>query len=156
MIQKRILAFVLDLVIIMVLGIVFEIITGLFISDYYWKAAISSLPFAYLLTKDSFTGRSLGRKSMKITIVNNDGIVAGPWKDFIRNVFIILWPVELLVLIGCNRRIGDMITHTKVIDGEKHHKFSIIGVLITLLTWIAFAIIIYTLMHTTLFGVSFI
>jgi uncharacterized RDD family membrane protein YckC len=67
--------------------------------------------------KDSFYGRSLAKRITKLQVVNNaTGEPASIARGFIRNVFIIMWPVEVLVsLFNPQRRIGDYVAGTKVV-----------------------------------------
>ncbi len=50
---------------------------------------------------------------MKLEIVfyNNRNITL---KKNIRNIFVIIWPVEIIVLFIFNKRIGDFITNSKI------------------------------------------
>ena len=68
--------------------------------------------------KDSFNGRSLAKRMLKLQVVDNTtGEVASVGKCFVRNIFIIIWPVEVLVsLFSPQRRIGDMVAGTKVVN----------------------------------------
>ncbi|WP_196894946.1 RDD family protein [Aureivirga marina] len=82
--------------------------------------AISSFYFC----KDSFSGRSLAKRIFKLQIIEKKtGKVASPIQCLFRNLFIIIWPIEVIVtLINPNRRIGDMITGTEVVpySAENH------------------------------------
>lgn len=66
--------------------------------------------------KDSFNGRSIAKRITKLQVINNTtGEVASVAKCFIRNIFIIIWPVEVVVsLFSPQRRIGDFVAGTKV------------------------------------------
>lgn len=70
--------------------------------------------------KDCFLGRSPAKRILKLQVVdNNSGQVASPIKCFIRDIFCILWPVEVVIaLVNPNRRIGDFIAGTKLIPYE--------------------------------------
>ncbi len=81
---------------------------------------------AYFLTRDSLPflqGQSIGKKAMRIKAVTLDGqSLAGNWRaGIVRNVFMLIWPVELFILWsrnekgGAMRRLGDDYAKTKVI-----------------------------------------
>ena len=73
--------------------------------------------FAIYFCKDSFNGRSIAKRALKLQVIENKtGKVASPIKCFVRNIFIIIWPIEVVVtLINPSRRIGDLVAGTKVV-----------------------------------------
>lgn len=76
--------------------------------------------FALYFCKDCINGRSIAKRIIKLQVVDNKtGQVASPLKCFIRNIFCIIWPVEVIVvLINPGRRIGDQVAGTKVMQYE--------------------------------------
>lgn len=81
---------------------------------------------AYFLTRDSLPflgGQSIGKKAMRIKAVTLDGKpLAGNWQaGIVRNVFMLIAPIELFILWnrnekgGAMRRLGDDYAKTKVI-----------------------------------------
>lgn len=95
--------------------------TGLFsVSDLGLFSGISYISLIGLvlyLCKDCFNGRSLAKRALKLQVVDiKSGRVASPIKCLIRNLFIIVWPIEIIaILINPNRRIGDLVAGTRVI-----------------------------------------
>lgn len=73
--------------------------------------------FALYFCKDSINGRSIAKRALKLQVVeNSSGKVASPIKCFVRNIFCILWPIEVIVTLASpSRRIGDMVAGTRVI-----------------------------------------
>jgi uncharacterized RDD family membrane protein YckC len=73
--------------------------------------------FAVYFCKDSINGRSPAKRILKLQVVDNStGTAASPIKCFIRNIFCVLWPIEIIVaLINPSRRIGDFVAGTKVV-----------------------------------------
>lgn len=73
--------------------------------------------FALYFCKDCINGRSIAKRIIKLQVVDNTtGQVASPLKCFVRNIFCIIWPVEVIVtLINPSRRIGDQVAGTKVV-----------------------------------------
>ncbi|AMM52813.1 hypothetical protein TH61_07370 [Rufibacter sp. DG15C] len=80
--------------------------------------------FILYFLKDSIKGRSLGKWSMGLMIRKNHDTTEVPSLGslFVRNLFLIIWPIEALVLLASQgkRRIGDRVTNSVVlIDPEK-------------------------------------
>ena len=69
------------------------------------------------LCKDCINGRSLAKRMTKLQVVNHrTGIAANPLRCMVRNIFIAIWPIELIVaLINPERRIGDHVAGTRLI-----------------------------------------
>ncbi|MBK8882525.1 MAG: RDD family protein [Bacteroidales bacterium] len=82
--------------------------------------------FIIYFAKDSIKGISVGRWIMGIMIRNETDFKTTPsfWKMFIRNLFIIIWPIEFIVLAAGNdkKRIGDIVTKTIVIKNPNKPK----------------------------------
>lgn len=74
--------------------------------------------FALYFCKDCINGRSIAKRILKLQIVDNStGEVASPLKCLLRNLFIALWPLEVIAaLINPNRRIGDWVAGTKLVS----------------------------------------
>lgn len=127
LVEKRLMAFIIDITIIGFLGFLlfsYLIMSGKFDDFFYefkinWILTIYFVSFLDLLflIKD-ITGSSFGKKIMKIKIVSNDNIEIKPSIIIliIRNVFLSLGVIELLVMLvrKDKRRIGDLVTNTKV------------------------------------------
>jgi len=78
---------------------------------------VGLIGFALYFCKDCINGRSIAKRALKLQVVDNkSGNVASPIKCFVRNIFCILWPIEVIVTLASpSRRIGDMIAGTRVI-----------------------------------------
>ncbi|MBB3696580.1 RDD family protein [Flammeovirga yaeyamensis] len=72
--------------------------------------------YALYFCKDAFKGRSLGKLATNLQVYDNKtDEIASPIKCFVRNISIIIWPIEvIMVMINPNRRIGDYISGTYV------------------------------------------
>jgi uncharacterized RDD family membrane protein YckC len=81
---------------------------------------IGLIGFALYFCKDCINGRSIAKRILKLQVVDNKTEqVASPLKCFVRNIFCIIWPVEVIVtLINPGRRIGDQVAGTKVVFYE--------------------------------------
>jgi len=72
--------------------------------------------FALYFCKDCINGQSIAKRILKLQLIDNTtGQVASPLKCLLRNVFCILWPLEVIVaFIHPDRRIGDLVAGTKL------------------------------------------
>ena len=63
-------------------------------------------------------GMSVGKRLLAIEVVClQSNQRPSLWMRFLRNVSLVLWPIEVLVLIGTKeKRIGDMIANTRVVE----------------------------------------
>lgn len=79
---------------------------------------IGMFGFALYFCKDIFNGRSIAKRILKLQLVDNTtGQVASPLKCFVRNIFCVLWPIEVFVaMTNTSRRIGDRIAGTKLVN----------------------------------------
>jgi uncharacterized RDD family membrane protein YckC len=86
--------------------------------DFFGNMYLGLSGFALYFCKDCINGRSIAKRILKLQIVDNTtGLAASPLKCFVRNIFCVLWPIEVVVaLINKNRRIGDRVAGTKLIS----------------------------------------
>lgn len=123
--KKRILAFLIDMIIIAVLTCLISYCLIL-IPD---KSNIPNVAmlisiFACILIvcKDCYNGTSIGKYLMNIQIRNvKDQLPASPLKCVIRDYMYFVWSLEIIVFL-CTKgdRIGDYITCTKVMEGIEY------------------------------------
>ena len=75
------------------------------------------LGLALYLCKDSIQGRSPAKRLIKLQVINHKtGAVASPLQCFVRNIFCIIWMIEVFVVMASpGRRIGDRVAGTRVI-----------------------------------------
>jgi uncharacterized RDD family membrane protein YckC len=101
------------MVLFMLPGLISETMHDPFAGIYFWLFG-----FALYFCKDCINGRSIAKRILKLQIVDNKtGQVASPLKCFVRDVFCILWPIEIIIaLINPSRRIGDLVAGTKLIS----------------------------------------
>lgn len=68
--------------------------------------------------KDSFGARSIAKRITKLQVVDNTtGKAASVMQCFLRNLTIVIWPVEVLItLFNSQRRLGDLIAGTRVVN----------------------------------------
>lgn len=116
---QRIGAFLIDYGILMVIGIpicIISIVIQIFSDNFYSQIFLFTILFNFFLCKDLFAlGQSKGKSICKlhITKLNND--TPSPLILVLRNLFIVIWPIELLIIIiNPERRLADIIFGTKV------------------------------------------
>ena len=93
----------------------------------YGEYIFFSLIFIYL-NKDFFQGKSIAKRILGYQIVDRKRrVTASEFQCFIRNLTIcIAWPLEVIIsLFSPQRRIGDLLANTMVIQIEKQ-KFKLI------------------------------
>jgi len=78
---------------------------------------ISLFGFVLYFCKDLINGRSIAKRILKLQVVDNrTGQVATPLQCLVRNIFCILWPIEVFVAISnTSRRLGDRVAGTKLV-----------------------------------------
>ncbi|MBO9151601.1 RDD family protein [Chitinophaga sp. GCM10012297] len=81
---------------------------------------LSMLGIALYLCKDCINGRSIAKRILSLQVVDNlTGQAASPVKCLVRNLFIVLWPIEVLVaLANTGRRLGDRVAGTRLVVFE--------------------------------------
>ncbi len=80
--------------------------------------------FSAYFNKDIFNGRSPAKRILKLQVIDiKTEKAANPLKCMLRNLPIILWPIEIIfVLINPQRRLGDKLAGTKIEYVEKPEK----------------------------------
>lgn len=87
-----------------------------------------SLYIFVLINKDFFHGRSIAKRIKGYQVVDyKTEKVATEMQCMIRNLTVIIWPIEVLFLIiSRRRRLGDILANTEVIDADELHPESIL------------------------------
>jgi uncharacterized RDD family membrane protein YckC len=72
--------------------------------------------FVLYFNKDFFNGKSIAKRLTGLIVMkNNDNEVASSLQCFVRNLTIIIWPIEVLIsLFSRHRRLGDFIAGTRI------------------------------------------
>lgn len=78
---------------------------------------IGMFGFALYFCKDIINGRSIAKRILKLQVVDNKtGQVATPLQCFVRNIFCVLWIIEVIVaMTNTSRRLGDRVAGTKLV-----------------------------------------
>ena len=85
-----------------------------FSADWIFYLMVFSMSLYF--NKDVFQGQSIAKRVLKQRIVQNDsGETSSPLRCLIRNLTILIWPIEVIVvMISPTRRIGDFMAGTRV------------------------------------------
>lgn len=100
-------------------------------------AYLGIMGLALYFCKDIINGRSIAKRLLKLQVVDNtSGEAASPLQCFVRNLFCIIWPVEVAIaLTNTSRRLGDQVAGTKLVPYDpalKQSKFNIVKALLPL------------------------
>jgi uncharacterized RDD family membrane protein YckC len=84
----------------------------------------SALIYPIYFSKDAIGGKSPAKRIIGLIIVNHKtNEVASPARTVVRNCTLFFWPIEaLFVLFSPDRRLGDFIAGTRVIQDTKELK----------------------------------
>ena len=118
---RRMLAGVIDFYVICLLASIFVgIITlGQFSVTKFSIVIYLVSCFLLLLVKDiTFKDASIGKRMLKLKIVRFDGTKVSTVDTIKRNLTILLLPIEIVLVLTKNKRIGDIIAKTSVISKQ--------------------------------------
>ena len=97
-------------------------------------AFIVYIGFALYFCKDVIQGQSIGKRIFKLQIINSvTGLTASPYRCFVRDLFLILFPIEIIMIfINPEKRLGDIVAGTRLViaDYSKTKKIDLLGVII--------------------------
>ena len=78
-----------------------------------WFAAIGILVVGMLI-RDGYKGRSLGKQMLGLRVVTPSGDGCGWGRSIVRNVMLVLFPVEVVLVLRGRARLGDRLARTTV------------------------------------------
>ncbi len=107
-------------------------------SNWFFGFIVFTLVSLYF-NKDILNGRSPAKRILKFQVVDNaTNLPASPLKCLFRNLTILIWPIEvLLICFNPSQRLGDKLANTKVVifnetkEKEKFDKKLIAKALLT-------------------------
>lgn len=80
----------------------------------------AGITYLYFFCKDFIGGRSIGKRVKKLQLVRLDGGQVSYLRMFVRNLFIVIWPIEvILYLANSGQRLGDIICKTTVVEAAE-------------------------------------
>lgn len=133
--KLRLKALIIDIVVIIALWMVFFSIILIFKKSTIYDSKIGlSLLLSLFLCKDNINGQSIGKRIFNLKTVDYNGKSLNAIKLIARNFFVFLTPIEFVLLLYYDRRIGDRIINSKVVLVKESDKITIVSILIYLLT----------------------
>ena len=101
-----------------------------------WSYYTLTLIVPLYLFKDNFTGQSIGQAIIGISTVHNDTAVR-PVRALVRNLFLLIWPIELLLFLFSGKRLGDIVTKTEtvVVNERQRPTNGMLSVILYLIVW---------------------
>ena len=131
---KRIHSFCLDVVVINFILMLISTILNL--CNCEWSYYTLTLIVPLYLFKDNDTGQSIGQAIIGISTVHNDTAVR-PVRALVRNLFLLIWPIELLLFLFSGKRLGDIVTKTEtvVVNERQRPTNGMLSVILYLIVW---------------------
>lgn len=131
---KRIHSFCLDVVVINFILMLISTILNL--CNCEWSYYTLTLIVPLYLFKDNFTGQSIGQAIIGISTVHNDTAVR-PVRALVRNLFLLIWPIELLLFLFSGKRLGDIVTKTEtvVVNERQRPTNGMLSVILFMIVW---------------------
>ncbi len=129
--KLRLVALAIDVALIIIAWfLVMFIIIYLFqFDDTYYNNIGISLLISLFLCKDDFNGQSIGKRICKLKIVSLKGQDLSNIKLIGRNCFVFFAPIELILMLYYDRRLGDKIMEAQVIQVNKLEQIGLKNVL---------------------------
>lgn len=83
----------------------------------------AGIGYTYFFSKDFFGGRSIGKRMQKFQLVRLDGQPVSFTRMFVRNLFLVLWPIEVIMyLANSGQRLGDLLCKTTVVPATEENR----------------------------------
>lgn len=110
---KRIISSIVDLFSLTIGSMIFSVVENFTFTSPVYSAVIL---FSMFINKDIYFGKSIGKYFNGTRVVSiRTGNAASPIQCSLRNLFILIWPLEAIILLfSPKRRIGDIVAGTKV------------------------------------------
>ena len=143
---KRIISAIIDLFSLTLASMILSVIEVFTLTPPVYTAIVL---FSVFLNKDIYYGKSIGKYFNGTRVVSiKTGSVASPIQCLIRNLFILIWPLEAIVLFFTpERRIGDMVAGTKVqenLEIGEEMKWQYVQAIISIVTSVTLVYSLFT------------
>lgn len=116
---KRLVAFMIDYYLILMICLIPYMIVNIMsltVLSSLWYLLVLLFIILFLLKDLLFRNKSIGKKFLKLEIVTLEEKKPSIRILILRNIFLIMWPVDIFLWIIFNKRVGDFIFQTKVIE----------------------------------------
>ena len=89
---------------------------------------ILSFPALFILRDVMWRGRSVGKRVFGLTVIDNkSGEIAKTSQRFVRNLFMFILHIDVLVMLITGRSIGDRVANTAVVSKKNYDKACLIN-----------------------------
>jgi uncharacterized RDD family membrane protein YckC len=151
---KRLKSSIIDVSVLAVIEIFFVILVMININEsfLYIYSLATSIVFSMFFCKDIINGQSIGKRILKLQVVNEKGFPLNLRKVILRNIIALLQPIDMLYMINNNeKRLGDIICKTKVVStssGKIKYRLNSIKIIVSfififLITFSFFYVILF-------------
>ena len=90
---------------------------------FYMMGVYMLIAFMLILFKDfTYKNASLGKKLLQLQVLKDNGEIPSKAVLIFRNILSFLWPISLIMVLICNKRIEDFIFHTKVVSSIENEE----------------------------------
>ncbi|MDD6686796.1 hypothetical protein, partial [Sodaliphilus pleomorphus] len=141
---ERVIAFYIDLCILVFIYAFILIVAKS--SSYIFIVALSVFFIMCFFCRDGFTGQSIGKRLLGLEVVPLSAI-----RLFLRNITLLVWPLELVYFIIRGKRISDVILNCQVIKAQDkkhvHRRDAVKNAAIIAITTIVVSLIVANLKH---------
>lgn len=113
---KRLIAFFIDYIIILLsIFLPFMIFNPELVFDYF--LLILGIIMILVTIKDLiFKNASIGKRLLHLKVVTEKNEIPKLYQLIIRNITLFIWPIDIIVFAITKKRIGEIVTETKVIN----------------------------------------
>ena len=85
------------------------------------RILIAVMIILLFIAKDAINGQSIGKKLMKIKVVDAHGKTPNIFKLIIRNITICIWPIEAILVLLNKKKLGDRLAGTNIVELTTTH-----------------------------------
>ncbi|MDR0865022.1 MAG: RDD family protein [Candidatus Symbiothrix sp.] len=118
-ITRRLESLIIDIFLLGLIEIFIVILLMINISEnfLYIYGLATSIGYSLFFCKDIINGQSIGKRILKLQVVDEKGFPVSLLNIILRNIIALLQPIDALYIINNNgKRLGDIICKTKVIS----------------------------------------
>ncbi len=134
---KRLLAFIIDCFVLFVCYALVFMLSTLFTIKHL-DLFIALFVTVCFYAREGFTGQGLGKRLLQLEVVPHN-----PIRLFLRNITLLLWPLELVFFLICGKRIGDLLFKCHVVEYQGKKPLSIHNIVLNFIIIAIATILLY-------------
>lgn len=124
----RLKALFIDVAIILIVWIIVFMVSAYLLNkdtEYMYRYNMRmAIIMSLFLCKDNINGQSIGKRICNLKVVGYNGKNLTTMKLIMRNLFVFIAPVEFILLLHYNKRIGDNVIKSKVVMVKEASKIT--------------------------------